>query len=370
MKISQNQATILVIAQGVAMFIVLAGFIATESGRDGWLSILLAFIIGALVTPIIIYIAKQFPSKTIIAYLPDVWGKVVGKIFGFLIILNLLILAAIFFRGTTGNIKAMYITTPQIILSGLSAIMVGYAIKQGLEVLTRTSSFLLILLLISVVFTLLALLPDIKLSHIFPFLENGFTPVIKGMPIILGVMVNLLVFIGFIYPGIKKPEKPNLKFGGAILFAGIFQSIIAIFYLGFYGLRIVQNNVIHPYYNMLRYVELGEIISGFESLFVIVWLASTFFLLTGYLYPVIGGIADIFSLKSYKPIVAPLLAIAVGLSVLIPSPLLNIRLYFIVNLYGSTSIGVIILLTFFMVLIKKKRGTLKTVKSTTKEQIK
>lgn len=89
-RISGHQALMLILAGGVGnIFVVMPGTAIKDAGRDGWITVLLAYGIAAVVGLALVNLGSRFPDKTYVQYLPAVFGKIIGKLVGLLYILSL-----------------------------------------------------------------------------------------------------------------------------------------------------------------------------------------------------------------------------------------------------------------------------------------
>ena len=136
--------------------------------------------------------------------------------------------------------------------------------------------------------------------------------------------------------------------------AAIFHAIIALSFVAFFNVEFLEQNVIYPLYNMMRYIYVSEFIFGFEVILMIVWVASTFFLYTGAFLPTLYGLFTVFKLKEFSYLITPYAAMLIALTTLLPNPVYNIKLYLMLNQTISCGLGLIVILSFVIALVKKK----------------
>ncbi|GGI46393.1 hypothetical protein GCM10008018_16870 [Paenibacillus marchantiophytorum] len=181
-KISGNQALMLILAGGVGnIFIVLSVPAIKDAGRDGWISVLLAYGIAALLGLTLIQLGKRFPDKTFVQYLPIVLGNIPGKIAGLFYIIAFWVMTALILRETLELMKFFLPETPSIYISVFICILIVYAMKKGFEVFSRTAEFFSITMIALIVLLLLFIMSNLKWTNLAPVMENGVMPVFKGL---------------------------------------------------------------------------------------------------------------------------------------------------------------------------------------------
>jgi len=122
----------------------LISIISPISKHNSWLAILLGLIEGILFAFIYISLSKKFPDKSIIKINTIIYGKYPGKIISFLYIIFLIPLISLNLRYFGDFfVNLIMQETPLVAFMITIGLLSTYAVKKGLEVLTRCS-FLII----------------------------------------------------------------------------------------------------------------------------------------------------------------------------------------------------------------------------------
>ncbi|MET3292841.1 UNVERIFIED_CONTAM: spore germination protein (amino acid permease) [Brevibacillus sp. OAP136] len=284
--------------------------LAEVASTDGWISIILGWLIAMGVSLMIIQIMKRNPQETIFGLLPRYFGKWLGTAFSLLFILYSLI------SFTNALFVAVHVTQtwvlPQtanyylVILFAIPSYMLA---ANGVGMLGRFAEFISY----SMVWMLLLFFFALKqghLIHLLPILKEGWLPVFKAVP------KTILSFLGFefafiLYPYLQKKERATR----GIIIANtvsmlIFLLITLVCYIRFSPDQVVT--YIWPTLNLFEtlefsFVERIEIIFSAFYLFVIASSGIP------YLFIAVSGISQLLRKQDHRP---PLLAFTVAFIVL------------------------------------------------------
>jgi spore germination protein KB len=201
----------------IQMFLLLSGFLFGDTviltppqgaKNDAWLAILLGGAGGALLMWVYAAIALLNPSKTLVDILREKLGKVAGNIFAVLYILYFIHMASFMLRGFGEFMCTVtFQETPMVVVIGLFAVLLVYAVNSGIEVIGRLSELLVpaipfILLIIS-----LSLITVHDFTAFLPILENGMTPVLNAAFSFIAFPFGETVVFLMLFPHINKKEK-------------------------------------------------------------------------------------------------------------------------------------------------------------------
>jgi len=167
-KISFNQAAALNTAAGIGtVFLIVTQPVLESAGRDGWLTIILGYFIGMLIGLLLIPLAKQFPGKTLVQYLPELLGFLPGKLVALVFVLAYGVFSAMLLRQLAEVMGLLYTKTPAIIFTLGLMVLVVYVVRSGFEVFARVVEAVPIIFLSLFLLALLAL-PDIRWTNFLP----------------------------------------------------------------------------------------------------------------------------------------------------------------------------------------------------------
>lgn len=304
----------------VASFIhgstLLSSFIVGITRQDTWLVGIAGFLLSLILASLYITIAKKFPGKNIISINEIVFGKVIGKIIS---ILYILFFFSLVFLNTreVGDFVTGYIMdqTPLYVIAIMFLFVCAYTAKKGIRALARCASiFVLVMVSIKVLSSLL-LIPQMNFANFAPSFVQPFMNYVQAThtTVILPyseVMVFLMIF-PFVDENcdIAKPVIKGMSIGGALMLIVCVRDWAVLGDLALYLPQLTfQTN---------RVLEIGGSAVRIEVFFAVVLLVLQFVKISVLLFAVTLGIAQIFNLKSYQPLVYVIAAIGVCFSVFV-----------------------------------------------------
>lgn len=315
-KISDHQLMIATsgFAFGTAPML-LTSIVTTFAKQDAWVSAIFATIIGLLFIWLYTYLGSLYPDKTFVEIIQLLLGKWLG---GF-VSLNFILLSfiapaqVIWYVGNFITTNYLFVT-PLYAIHLLYLIVVAIALLYGLEAMFRTIEVLFSFAFPLYIISMLFLIPNFRVDNLFPIMEKGIFPVLKGTVPILSLSVCPLIFLNMIYPvninDINKARSAIFK-GYLLGLATAFVSVlICILVLG----SSITGNSRFPLFIATREIDIGIIFTRVEAIVALVWLIVTFISTFFYLYGGIIGLSQILKLKDYKRIVLPVCLIILVIS--------------------------------------------------------
>lgn len=223
---------------------------------------------------IIVYVGQSFPGKTIIQYIPDLLGKIPGKLLGF-------VLCAYFFIVSTNSVS-MYIhhltdfllpQTPFLVVTVLHVLIISFFIWKGPEVIARTGVIGFALSLVFYLLVFLASVSEINLDRILPVFDSGVIPVLASSIKADSFVGVLPILVTMILPMVSN-QKKVLSSAVSGLFIG---SFLFIFYF-VSELMVMGPNVVAlmriASMDFVRSIQITQYLHRFESFMVALWYWS------------------------------------------------------------------------------------------------
>ncbi|MDF2682406.1 MAG: spore gernimation protein [Brevibacillus sp.] len=179
--------------------------LAEVAGTDGWISILIGWVIAMAASLMIIRIMKSYPEHTIIDLLPLFLGKWLGKACIVIVALYCLLASATVFGNAVAILNVWLLPqTPGYIITLLFAIPAYQIVKNGLRVLGRYAE-LIFYLTLWIPIVLMTAIKDTNWLHLLPVIKEGWGPVF------LASKSTVLSFLGFelaffLYPFLQKKQ--------------------------------------------------------------------------------------------------------------------------------------------------------------------
>ena len=301
-KISNFQLSVLIVGFVFGSSVIIAP--GGGAGHDAWIACALGLMEGLLIAWIFTALAKQFKDKTIVEIHSLVYGKILGKCISVLFIWYLFHLGAMVLNNYVRFFKLeIYPNTPKTVVLLLLMLVCASTVGRGIEVLVRCSLILVpITILVALVDTLL-LIPHINLNNLMPVLD---VPIGKLLLTSHGAAsfpfaetVAFLMVLAFI----DKPEKGPSAVSRGLLISGFTIIMVAARNAAALGqMSIVYN---YPSYIAAQVIDVGDILTRLEVLVAINLITMGFIKISVLFYGTVLGLAQVFNLNSYRPIILP-----------------------------------------------------------------
>lgn len=269
--------------------------------QDAWLSLVLAGVIGLIVTLILIRVCQLHSSHTLVEFAQKLFGKWGGKLISMLYILVWFSVSADILRIFSLFIKQfLFHDTPIWIIAALMVAAMVYINYAGsVEAIARFSEMAGPLLLIGIVITFVLNLTNLHPSLLLPvYVDSGLIPILKGSLVnasFLGESMMIMMLTPFIANS-QKLLKPTLL---AIGIPSLIAIVTAVMVISTFGTNI-GSTLIFPYFSMVRFINYLEFIQNLDVWIVFIWIFSVFVKLSIYLFINSYGTAQLFGIKNWR----------------------------------------------------------------------
>lgn len=288
--------------------------IAEAAGPDGWFSVSIpTFFYGLAIVGVVLALARRFPSKVFTEYLPEIMGKIPGKLLAAAYALFLINISFGTLNETSSFIRIAFMSnTPLTALDIIGAIAALYGAYLGIEVIARGNGLIFPAWILIGVLVLVLVAKDINFNNLRPAFENGIMPALKGSYFNSPWRGEIFILL-MLYPYLNQK---NEAFKTALLQQGlnsVFAGVTMLVIVGVFG-DLVTAHLVFPYNSLARYVSIGNFIERANSLVVVIWLFGTLMKLA-LLYHSAGiATASTLGLKSYRATLIPIAIATVILS--------------------------------------------------------
>ncbi|MFB5673394.1 endospore germination permease [Paenibacillus terreus] len=284
-------------------YLVLPTVTAQYAQNDLWLTGVLAALTGIITVFTVTRLHELFPGQTVVQYSEQIVGKIPAKMIGLVFITTNLHATGGITRQYAEFVTGNYLyKTPMFIIMASMILLCAFAVRGGVETMTRSTVIFLPIFLSPVLFLVL-LIPDLDFKAILPVLSHGVTPVIKGSFAMMGWCSELFLMTFFL-PTLTDPEKGR-KWGYISLISIVlfltYSNIMALLLLG-PALR----DKVYPLLIAFRYVNVGTFLENLEALLLAMWVVGAFLQVSIFLYAATISVAQCFRLADYRSIVFPL----------------------------------------------------------------
>ncbi|MBP2631757.1 MAG: spore germination protein [Firmicutes bacterium] len=355
-KISNKQLILLVfIFREVVTLTYFPLLTAPPENQDLWISILLSLPFQLALTAPVYYLWTKFPNKTIIQYSQVIIGKT-GKLIGLLYICFFIHLTSLLMvQFSYFFVIAVMPETPIAFFLISFMLVCAYAVRNGLEVITRLTEIFVPITITAVIIILIFMLKNMDFKALLPIMENGFSPVFYGGLITASRFVEIMYF-AMLLPFLNNFQKIKSTILFTYLLIDINALLITIPIITIFG-TVDAKIHLFPFFDAIKLVNIGDFWEHIEVIHMAVWLCGIVVQVSTLYYLAALGIGQLFNLKDYKPLVLPLGTIIVALAILIaPNVLEQFKFlnYRILIWYSLFFILVIPLILVILSLIRRK----------------
>lgn len=179
--------------------------LAETSGTDGWMTVLLAWIINCLAGWIMLLTLRKYPDFTLLDLLSHLFGKWLGKLLSLALIIYFACVGLVIMVNSMLYIKSWFMpNTPAYLVVLLFAIPSYLVVRNGLRVQARYIELVFYMTMWMPLFMLIPIGGGNTL-FLLPFLKEGWLPVLQGLP------KTIFAYAGFeilyiIYPFLQKKK--------------------------------------------------------------------------------------------------------------------------------------------------------------------
>ncbi|MEZ4357815.1 MAG: endospore germination permease [Eubacteriales bacterium] len=326
------------------------------SNQDLWISNIFSIVIQLILSIPVYFLYKKFPNQSIIEYSQTIFGKVVGKAIGFLIVLFFIHMVVL----TLGQFNLFITTavmpdTPTLFFTISMLIFCAYAVSKGIQVLGRISEIVAVLVMISITSLALLLLKDMDIKELTPVMEKGILPVLSGGFTIATRSIEVLA-MAMILPKLDNPKKAKGVFIKGNLVTLLFWTVMTVTIIAVLGIDEAQSRTF-PYFSIVRIATMGNFMERIDAIHMGIWVLGVFIKIFFFYYLAVLGLGQLFNMKDYKPLIIPLGALIVPLVALMAAnavELSNFTSYKILTWYSLLYMFIIPLILLVIGLIRKK----------------
>lgn len=275
-----------------------------EAGHDAWIAVVLGLAEGLLIVWVCTSLARQFKDKTLVEISSLVYGRILGKCIAVLFIWYLFHLGALVLDNYIRFFKLqIYPATPKAIGLLLLMLVCASTVNRGIEVLARCSQILAPITVLVAIFDTLLLIPHIYLDNLLPVLDISVGKLLlashgaASFPFAeTAVFLMVLAFV-------DKTEKAPAAVSRGLLAAGFILIMVVARNAAVLGPMAAVTN--YPSYLAAQVIDIGEVLTRLEVVVAINLITMGFIKISVLFYGTVLGLAQVFNLRSYHPIILP-----------------------------------------------------------------
>jgi len=337
---------ILSLAIGLMNHVLVIPPLLTEAERDAWITILGIIVPYLIWVTGIYYIMKKTRQQPLIPWLSQHYGNTLGWAVRIFFIAYLFLICAMTVRETAVWTHVSYLPrTPEFVLALTLVLFCYFAVQFGMRSIAITSGILLPLVVIFGDFVLTANLPKKDYTLLFPMLENGIGPVLKGGIYLGGGLVELVTILL-----LQHHLKTRMRLWSLWLLAVFLVLLVlgpataAIAEFGPFEAAKLR----YPAYEQWRLVRIGKYINHVDFLSIHQWLSGATMRISISLYIVI----DLLNSGPKKFRTAWLISLCILLVLVVGLPVSDMQyLFFLKHYYFPVTLSAVVLLSLGLLLL-------------------
>ena len=273
-----------------------------EAKNDAWLSGIFGVLLSIPMVLVYARLLALYPEKGLFDILELIFGKVFGKIISIIYIWYSFHLGSLVMRNFGEFINtATMPETPLFVPIFCLGLVCIVAVRSGIEVIGRISTYIVPFTLFIIVIVQLLGIPHWEIHNIKPILGNGMLPILKGGFSAFSFPYGESVIMIGAFFSLKSKKSPYKFFLMGTLFAGLVLVIITlrnIFILG--G---ILPNVHFPSHVAVSRISVGDFLQRIEISVAVVFIFGVFIKSSICLLVSSLGLAKLFKLHDYRSIV-------------------------------------------------------------------
>jgi spore germination protein KB len=275
------------------------------TGRDAWMTALLASVWGMLVVVVIVAQGRMFPDKTLTGYIPQILGKPLG------LVLSLLYTIWFLFIGSTIAAEfALFMNTtimpytPALALIITVMAVAFYAVSKGVEVFARVNELLVWVIVIAM---LIVVLLPYELMDLRRLLPVGVTSIgnITATSLIAGSYRGEVMLAAMFLPALITMKNTTRNLTITVILIGLVLMAVEISAIAVFGSHLV-GDIELPAFALARMISTARILDRLEALVVVVWVFATSIKITAFLYCATRAAADTMGFQEHRFLLLPI----------------------------------------------------------------
>ncbi|MEF3304734.1 GerAB/ArcD/ProY family transporter [Paenibacillus sp. GYB003] len=288
--------------------------VAEKAGTDGWMAIVLSWLVGILAGYAWIKAMEKYPELTPFELFPRLFGTVIGKIViaGYVVYFG--------FYSFLIQVKSMlYIKawllpkTPDFVIVSLFALPTLLIVRSRVRILGRFSE-LIFYMTTWMLFIVLIPIKDGSVLHLLPFFKEGLSPIIQAMGVTIYSMVGFEIS-GFLYPYLQNKKyavRGMIAANTLTMLTYLFVTIACFIY--FSPAEVTEYN--QPVLNLLKVIEF-RFLERFDMVFFAVYLLVVSTAWMPVLYFCSIGSAMVFGKQNHVPFAFAGMAAIIAITLLV-----------------------------------------------------
>jgi spore germination protein KB len=182
-SINVLQLTMLIITVvGIQDHVIITPALLESAGRDSWVAVLLAGAVVLIWLGMVYFIMKRTKQANLVFWISKHVGKIPAMVVILLICVDLFIGVFVTLKDTSDWTNASYlISTPNFVIELSIVALCFFGAYAGIEAIAIANGILLPVVVLLGHLVMLGNMPRKDYTFLFPVLQNGLEPLLKGM---------------------------------------------------------------------------------------------------------------------------------------------------------------------------------------------
>ncbi|RAR43473.1 endospore germination permease [Paenibacillus sp. MDMC362] len=344
--IPTNQAfMIMMLTAGLTNHVMIIPVLLEKSGRDAWITILVSAVLFLPWVLLIYGIINKIGNRSIKQALDESSGR------GFRLLM-MSMSGLYFFAFAFYTLKevidwtksSFMIQTPVIATALILMVLCLVTVNHGIKTIGVSAGILLPFVVLLGIFVSLSNVKVKNYNYLLPVLEDGFLPVISGIPVMFGGLSQFILIL-FLRPHLQK--KPRfltiLLIHIVLIFLTFGPTVGGLAEFGPEEMKLQR----YPAYEQWRLVKLGKFVEHVDFLSIFQWLSGAYISISVSIFMLCETLLP----KSKQSV--GILAVSTLLIILCASPISNLKMYYAMADYflpvSAIYITILSLLMFFLI---------------------
>ena len=270
--------------------------------NDSWIAVIAGFVVAAFIYLIYTAVAHRFPDKTIIEINDVIYGRVIGKIISVLYVYFFLTIVCLDTNIFSGFVKAFILqNTPMALIIFLFLFVCAWAVRKGPVNLMKYGALIVYVSIFLVLLNTVMLYKNVDFKNLLPAFNLPVSAYIVGTH-----SVALIPFCDAFMLIMFKPYMQNPKDFGKSIAKGLAIGAAFLLFVVIRDTAVLGHitaKEAFPTYATIRLIDVGDIITRMEIIYMSVLIALMFYKVALLFYATVSGAQRLLKLGSYQPFV-------------------------------------------------------------------
>ncbi|ACT01751.1 GerAB/ArcD/ProY family transporter [Paenibacillus sp. JDR-2] len=294
MKVSSYQMYWVVTISSLVTTSYLPIHLAVEQAlQDSWISMVLGGLTMLFVTWITLRVCRQHEDKTLITFMKELLGTVLGKILVLVYFLLWFRQMSTIARGTVDfqNLVMLH-NTPMILILLCMLFLVVYAVyKGGLTAISRCAEIIGPILLFMLFVQLFLNPQDMNVKRILPvYADTGWLAILTGAFNSYSYIADpSIVLMLFFFAENKRTAAKAVVWGTVTTVVwGVLATLVLMCVTG----PQIASQLVVPVYSLTKYISILNFIQNIDAFYIPLWLLAAFIKLSVCLFILSYGLSE------------------------------------------------------------------------------